>query len=561
MHAAIYARKSTKGDHDDKTASVKTQEEGARAFISAQEGWSLSEAHVYVDDGVSGALFLQRPSFQRMLKDAADGAFDVVVMFDLDRLGRHAQKSMEALNALADAGVEVYDYSTGQKVDLDSFEGELSASLKAMFAQQYRDQIRKHTRAAMRAKVLKGQHTHGKVFGYDVQRIAKGHCELRINEHEAHVVRDIYVRCAAGEGARTIAGALNRAGVPKPRAQEGRRDGWSVSTIRAVLTRPLYRGEVVYGRTAKAYNRELRKVYRHTTREKGQVPKPEETWIRTELPALRIIDAELAARVDARLGDRRERYLASVKRNDGRAFEKAHGRYLLSGGMLICPTCGGHFEARKNPWNPSRKTAESLPPHARSGHPAHVYICATRRRKPGVCLNTLALPIEETDDVVLSILEGEVLSAAFIRELMSLVDNTPDETGWLVAERDRLQTEVARLVASIAAGVPADAVASAIASKNDEIRKLDARLRAPRLPRLETERLQAALEQRAKKWKQDLRAEPQVARLVLRQIVGPLTLHDERPEWVRWVATPLPNLLDGLGTLHMASPTGFEPVF
>ena len=24
--------------------------------------------------------------------------------------------------------------------------------------------------------------------------------------------------------------------------------------------------------------------------------------------------------------------------------EKAHGKYLLTGGMLICPTCRGHFE-------------------------------------------------------------------------------------------------------------------------------------------------------------------------------------------------------------------------
>ena len=154
----------------------------------------------------------------------------------------------------------------------------------------------------------------------------------------------------------------------------------------------MYRGEVVYGRTAKAYNRELRKVYRHTKREKGQIRKPEETWIRTEVPRLRIIDADLAARVDPRLDDRRTRYKASLARNDGRAPEKTHGKYLLSGGMLICSTCGGHFEARKNSWR------EREP----GGHAAHVYACATRRRKPGVCPNTLALRIAETDDAVLS---------------------------------------------------------------------------------------------------------------------------------------------------------------
>jgi hypothetical protein len=65
-------------------------------------------------------------------------------------------------------------------------------------------------------------------------------------------------------------------------------------------------------------------------------------------------------------------------------------------------------------------------------------------------------PIAETDDAVLSTIEGEVLGTRFIRELLALVDTAPDETAWLVAERDRLQTQVDRLVMSIASGVPGD---------------------------------------------------------------------------------------------------------
>lgn len=213
--------------------------------------------------------------------------------------------------------------------------------------------------------------------------------------------------------------------------------------------------------------------------------------------------------------------------------------------MLICPTCGGHFEARKNPWR------EREP----GGHRAHVYICATRRRQPGVCPNTLALPIEDTDDAVLSIVEGEVLGTRFIGELLALVDAAPDETAWLASERDRRQTEVDRLVASIAAGVPGQSVAPLIRTNEAEIRRLEARLREPRVPRLDHERLRAALEQRAEQWKADLRAEPPIARLVLRRLVGPLTLWDEseRPEWIRWEAAPTAELLDGLATLQVAS--------
>jgi site-specific DNA recombinase len=538
--AAIYARKSTKDAKDqvreDDAKSVTRQTDSARVFIEKQ-GWSLDASNIYVDDGKSGMLFTQRPSFQRMMRDAAAGLFEVVVFFDLDRFGRHAQKSMEALGTLAETGVEIYDCSNGQRIDLDSFEGELNASVQTQLAQYLSAKIRKHTKAAMWEKAKKGWHTHGKVFGYDVDRIAKGHCELRINGPEAEVVRDIYRRFAAGDGARTIAGWLNRSKVLKPRAQQGRRDGWSVSTIRAVLSRPLYRGEIVYGRTAKAYNRELRKVYRHTKREKGQIPKPQEGWVRVQAPHLRIIDAELAEKVDARLTDRRVRYKQSLK--TGHHPDKAAGRYLLSGGMLLCPTCGGHFEARKYPWR------------GKGAHP--VYMCATRRRKPGVCSNTLALPIEATDDEVLSIVEEEVLCTDFIKELLSLVKDAPDETAWMTAERDRLQVEHDRLIASIAAGVPADSVASLVQEKAETISRLERKLLVPRPKRLDHERLRAALERRSTEWKRDLRNEPSVARIVLRRLVGPLTLWNEaeRPDFVEWKANPKMDLLDGLAPTLM----------
>ena len=173
---------------------------------------------------------------------------------------------------------------------------------------------------------------------------------------------------------------------------------------------------------------------------------------------------------------------------------------------------------------------------------------------------------KDADDAVLSTLEGEVLGTRFIRELLSLVDTAPDETEWVTAERERRQIEIDRLVASIAAGVPGATVAPLIRDNESAIRKLDAQLRKPRVPKLGQERLRAALEQRAAQWKADLRAEPNLARMVLRRLVAPLTLWEEtvespRPKWIEWKAEPKTDLLDGLATLLVASPAGFEPAF
>jgi hypothetical protein len=84
----------------------------------------------------------------------------------------------------------------------------------------------------------------------------------------------------------------------------------------------------------------------------------------------------------------------------------------------------------------------------------------------------------------------------------------------------------------------------------------------PRRAPPKVEELRDALMQRAAEWKTTLRAEPKVARLLLRRLVEPLRLHDEseRPEWIRGDAELKVGLLDGL-VHHVASPTGFEPVF
>jgi hypothetical protein len=111
-------------------------------------------------------------------------------------------------------------------------------------------------------------------------------------------------------------------------------------------------------------------------------------------------------------------------------------------------------------------------------------------------------------------------------------------------------------VGSIAAGVPADTVAPAINQSQAEIARLDVALRTPRQAPPNIEKLRATLEQRATQWKAELRAEPKVARLLLRRLVGPLTLWDEADAGVRWEAeTKTDELLDGLVHL-VASPPG-----
>ncbi len=115
-----------------------------------------------------------------------------------------------------------------------------------------------------------------------------------------------------------------------------------------------------------------------------------------------------------------------------------------------------------------------------------------------------------------------------------------------------------RLVSSIAAGVPAETVAAAIRERESEIAGLDKRLVAPKRERPDIDRLRDALTQRAEQWKADLRAEPALARLVVRRLVKPLVLWDPAADpcadSAEWSTSVKPGLLDGL--VHLGTSSG-----
>jgi hypothetical protein len=67
MIAAIYARKSTdQAGVADEQKSVARQVEHARTY-ARRKGWTDADEYVYVDDGISGAEFTNRPGFLRLM--------------------------------------------------------------------------------------------------------------------------------------------------------------------------------------------------------------------------------------------------------------------------------------------------------------------------------------------------------------------------------------------------------------------------------------------------------------------------------------------------------------
>jgi hypothetical protein len=289
------------------------------------------------------------------------------------------------------------------------------------------------------------------------------------------------------------------------------------------------------------------------------------------------ISEQLAANVDARRANRRERYLRG---HHGQLLGRpVLGKYLLSG-LLRC-TCGANYEAQKSPHGMRR---------------GEVYICAAHRRKgDAICANRLALPIEETDDRILSVIEGEVLAPAFIEVVLNTVF-VPDDADRpaLEAERDNLERQLVNLTEAVKAGGDIPSLVTALKITNAQLVHVRRRLE----PQEQNDRgqLRLALEQRVEEWRIILRANPAQARQVLHHLVGAfmitpnvaavlaepalegfdpqsrdgkenITAQDVREglaaEWVAWTAETKPQgLLAGIPLVQCGtSPAGFEPAF
>ncbi len=107
MRAVIYARYSSDMQRD---ASIEDQVRVCKQHIE-REGWSLTAT--YTDHGMSGASRL-RPGYQKLLEDARNGEFDVVVAEALDRLSRDQEDTAALYKQLRFADIKLITLAEGE---------------------------------------------------------------------------------------------------------------------------------------------------------------------------------------------------------------------------------------------------------------------------------------------------------------------------------------------------------------------------------------------------------------------------------------------------------------
>ncbi len=524
MIAAIYARKSTKqqgaeasharrsakphgGDAD--ALSVPRQIENARTFATAK-GWRVDEAHIYSDDAISGAETRKLVNRQQLLDAALNGAgppFQVLLMRDASRFSRRdGDEAFGELKRLAQAGVEIWFYQDGTRFSFGTFSDNVVGFVRAEMNAEYRRQVAKWTKEAMVRKAQQGYVCGGKVFGYDNVRV-NGHVERRINDAHAVVIRRIFAMSLDGAGYSRIAKELNADGAVAPTPRKGTPVGWSPSSVREVLHRPLYRGEVIYNQTRR----------RDPDGTTTWASRPESEWLRVQRPELCIIPKDTWTTTHARLRSLRT-HVAQVGVQNTKAVRRhrrdIESKYVLSG-FARCAECGG-----------SVGVLDRLR-----------YGCiAFHKRGAAVCDNNLTKPIAELDAAVVRRMR-ELLAPAVVTALVNeLVQEfaTPTHARDLTRYRRELATvdrKIHHLTDAVAAGgqlPPLLAALKAQQTRREELAALiatsEAVVDATRLNRAGIERaVRGTLDDRQVPFADD--ADVNETRQALREmLVGPLTL-------------------------------------
>lgn len=139
MRVALYLRISP---------NVLTTENQRLALqdVAANRGWQIVD--VYEDTNISGAKGRdQRPAFDRLLRDAAKGKFDMIAAWSVDRLGRSLRDLVGFLGDLQAFNVGLFLHQ--QSLDTSTPSGRAMFSMCGIFAEFEQEMIRARVHAGL----------------------------------------------------------------------------------------------------------------------------------------------------------------------------------------------------------------------------------------------------------------------------------------------------------------------------------------------------------------------------------------------------------------------------
>lgn len=229
MNTVIYARYSS---HAQNEQSIEGQLKVCYEYAEANGMTVIGE---YIDRAQSGTND-KREEFQKMLVDSANGSFDTVLVYQLDRFARNRYDSAVNKAILRKNGVRVV--SSRENIT-DDASGILVEGVLESLAEYFSAELSQKVRRGMLINAEKCKFNGGTIpFGYSVDSDKN----YVVNPDQAFIVIEIFERYASGETIQSIKDDLK---IRQIKTNKG--SFFDKSSIQRLLRNKRYTGTYIYG--------------------------------------------------------------------------------------------------------------------------------------------------------------------------------------------------------------------------------------------------------------------------------------------------------------------------
>ncbi len=189
LYVTYYARVST--DRDEQLNSLENQILYFENYIKSITNWTFIPG--YIDEGISGTSTKRRTSFLKMIRDAKNNKFNLILTKEISRFSRNTLDSIKYSQELLSLGIGIYFLND----NICTFDGdsELRLTIMASIAQDEIRKLSERIRFGYQRSVEKGVVPgNNNFYGY---RKNKG--KLEIVEEEASLIRLIFKEYAKAQ--------------------------------------------------------------------------------------------------------------------------------------------------------------------------------------------------------------------------------------------------------------------------------------------------------------------------------------------------------------------------
>lgn len=254
MKAAIYCRLSEEDRVKTKEDSESIQNQRSMLVNYAREkGWEIYG--IYCDENYSG-IDGDRPEYNRMLRDAQEHCFDIILCKTQSRFSRNMEHIEKYLNGkLQEWGIRFV--SVLDNVDTDVRSNKKARQINGLINEWYLEDLSENVKAVLDNKHREGKSTRP-FLPYGLKKCVDDKNKIEIDEEAARIVRQIFDYYLCGMGTKEIAEFLNAKGILSPQEykrckgeklnipKKNKLGKWTQQAIIRILKNPMYAGDLVH---------------------------------------------------------------------------------------------------------------------------------------------------------------------------------------------------------------------------------------------------------------------------------------------------------------------------